>query len=77
MKQNEGTEELTVAGYLLAPNHPLHVPPHVALVRVERELNRLNKAVLVLQSRDIAKAKVKAFEGSWLRVFFIMGLIHH
>lgn len=58
--------------YLLPKDHTLHIPPHVALARLEDQVELLVADLRELHHRNYEKDKGKKFEGSYTRVGFIM-----
>lgn len=58
--------------YLLPKESPMHVPPHVAMARIDDDVERLKIQIRFLQERNFIKDKGKKFEGSYTRVSFIM-----
>mmetsp|Transcript_28423 Transcript_28423/g.28731 ORF Transcript_28423/g.28731 Transcript_28423/m.28731 type:complete len:147 (-) Transcript_28423:46-486(-) len=61
-----------IYGYLLPKEHPLHIPPHVALVKMEAEVESIRVMLRDLDRRNEIKDRAKKFEGSWTRILFIM-----
>jgi hypothetical protein len=58
--------------YLLPRESPMHVPPHVALSRIDDDVEHLKTQIRILSERNFIKDKGKKFEGSYTRICFIM-----
>lgn len=58
--------------YLLPKESPLHVPPHVALARIDDDMEVLKNQIRILKERNFIKDRGKKFEGSYTRIGFIM-----